>query len=184
MRRLRTTAIVIIVLLALTGAGSAGAGAPYCGITWGSLPKAAETYSVASLLQVTTSRQNCYDRTVFEFTGPANGYRVQYADAVYTDGEGFDVTPYTAGDAHLSVVLLAPVYSTDGTITYNRRTGDHAVNVLRYSTLRDLLYAGSFEGQTTFDQGVRARLPFRVTTWTGADGRGRVAVDVAHRWEQ
>ena len=78
----------------------------------------------------------------------------------------------------------APVHTADGTITYDRRTGDHAADVLRYSTLRDLLYAGSYEGQTTFDQGVRARLPFRVSTWTGADGRGRIAVDVAHRWEQ
>ncbi|GGQ49948.1 AMIN-like domain-containing (lipo)protein [Couchioplanes azureus] len=194
MRRLRSIT-VLIVLLALTGAGSAGAtasrpthrpvaaAAPYCGITWGSLPKAGGTHSVASLLRVTTSRQECYDRTVFEFTGPANGYRVEYVEAVLTGGEGFDVTPYTAGAEHLQVVLLAPVYSTDGTVTYNRRLGDHAVNVVRYSTLRDILYAGSYEGYTTFDQGVRARLPFRVTTSTGSDGHGRITVDVAHRWE-
>ncbi|MFI5492352.1 hypothetical protein [Actinoplanes sp. NPDC051859] len=176
------------MLVALTGAGSAGAAvpraaAPYCGITWGSLPKAGGSLSVNSLLRVTTSRQECYDRTVFEFTGPANGYRVEYLDAVLTGGEGLDVTPYTAGDAHLGVTLLAPVYTTGGTITYDRRLGDHAVTALRYTTLRDLLYAGSFEGYTTFDLGVRARLPFRVTAATGSDGHGRITVDVAHRWE-
>lgn len=182
MRRLRVLT-VLIVLLALSGAGSANAAAPYCGITWGSLPKAVDSHSTASLLRVTTSRQSCYDRTVFEFTGPANGYRVEYTDHVITDGEGLDVTPYTAGGAHLDVVLLAPVYTTSGTITYNKVLGDHAANVVRYQTLRDLLYAGSFEGYTQFDQGVRARLPFRVTTATGSDGHGRITVDVAHYWE-
>jgi hypothetical protein len=184
------------VLLALGGAGATAAtaarpaqpaaqAAPYCGITWGSLPKSVENHSVASLLRVTTSRQTCYDRTVFEFTGPANGYHVSYADAgVFTGGEGFNVTPYTAGGAHLDVTLLAPVYTSDGTITFNRRTGDHIVNVMRYTTLRDVLYAGSYEGYTTFDQGVRARLPFRVTTSVGSDGHGRTTVDVAHRWDE
>jgi hypothetical protein len=140
--------------------------------------------ATAALLRVTTSQQSCYDRTVFEFTGAADGYHVEYADAVHTGGEGLNVTPYAAGDAHLDVVLLAPVYATDGTVTYNRRTGDHAVNVLRYQTLRDLLYAGSYEGYTSFDLGVRARLPFRVTASTGSDGHGRITIDVAHRWDQ
>ncbi|MEV4635935.1 hypothetical protein AB0J80_01150 [Actinoplanes sp. NPDC049548] len=189
MRRLRI--LSVLIMLALAGAGSASAtaaqkaaAAPYCGITWGSLPKSGGALSTNSLIKVTTSRQSCYDRTVFEFTGPVSGYRVEYTDHVITDGEGLDVTPYTAGGAHLDVVLLAPVYTTGGTITYNRVLGDHAVNVVRYQTLRDILYAGSFEGYTQFDQGVRARLPFRVTVSTGSDGHGRITVDVAHQWDQ
>jgi hypothetical protein len=40
--------------------------------------------------------------------------------------------------------------------------------------------AGSFDGQTTYGLGVRARFPFRVFTIAGR--HGRIVIDVAHRW--
>ena len=43
-------------------------------------------------------------------------------------------------------------------------------NVAGFSTFRSVVNAGSFEGQTTYGLGVRARLPFRVFT---IDGRAR-----------
>ena len=49
-----------------------------------------------------------------------------------------------------------------------------------FSTFRSVTNAGSFEGQTTYGLGVRARLPFRVFTIAG--GHGRIVVDVAHHW--
>jgi hypothetical protein len=52
-------------------------------------------------------------------------------------------------------------------------------NVAGFSTFRSITNAGSFEGQTTYGLGVRARLPFRVFTIAG--GHGRIVVDVAHR---
>jgi hypothetical protein len=51
-----------------------------------------------------------------------------------------------------------------------------------YRTFEDLVWAGSFEGQSTFGLGVRARLPFRVLTLEGPGAGSRLVVDVAHRW--
>lgn len=119
---------------------------------------------------------------MFEFNGTAQGYQVRYAAQVPTDGEGVDLAPYTAGPEHLWVTLLAPAYDANNGSTIDARDGDRVANVLRYDTLRDVVYGGSFEGYTTFAVGVRARLPFRVTLLAGPGTHSRIVVDVAHRW--
>ena len=115
--------------------------------------------------------------------GRANGYAVHYGEA-YTEGQGQPMSPITAGGALLAVSLRAPAYDQAHRSTFPHRTGDHVANVTGYRTLRDVVFGGSFEGYTQFDQGVRARLPFRVTVSTGSDGHGRITVDVAHQWDQ
>lgn len=155
---------------------------PYCGITWGSGDKSAGPLSTAPVLSVKTGRYSCWDRVVFEFNGTATGYAVRYRSVVPTEGEGLDLVPYTAGGAYLWVTLRAPAYTATGSPTYSVRTGDHVVNVLRYTTVRDVVYGGSFEGYTTFAVGVRTRLPFRVTLLAGPGTHSRIALDVAHRW--
>ena len=99
-----------------------------------------------------------------------------------TDGEGLDLVPYTAGDAFLWVTLRAPAYDESHTSTIDARNGDHVANVLRYDTLRDVVFGGSFEGYTTFAVGVRARLPFRVLLLAGPGTHSRIVVDIADRW--
>lgn len=189
--KLRGGLVAVAVLLSslLVGAGVARAtgtatatGTPYCGITWGSLDKAAGSLSQAPLLTTRTGRHDCYDRVVFELAGPANGYRAGYGEA-YTEGQGLALSPYTAGGIVLRVVLLAPAYDQNGASTYAHRSGDHVANVLGYRTLRDVVYGGSFEGQTTFAIGVRARLPFRVFVLSGPDTHSRIVVDIAHQWQ-
>jgi hypothetical protein len=167
---------------AATNAASATSttAAPYCGITWGSLPKAAEQMSQAQLLETRTGRHDCYDRVVFEFAGSANGYRVEYGEA-YTQGRGDALSPYTAGGALLNVVLLEPAYGPSG--SYPHASGDHVANVVQYRTLRDVVFGGSFEGYTTFAVGVRARLPYRVFTLTGPGTHSRIVIDIAHQWQ-
>ena len=168
------------------GAGPALAAAtttaPYCGITWGSGEKTAGPLSTAPLLTVETGRHECWDRVVFEFNGSAQGYSVRYSTQVLTDGEGLDLVPYTAGDAFLWVTLRAPAYDESHTSTIDARNGDHVANVLRYDTLRDVVFGGSFEGYTTFAVGVRARLPFRVLLLAGPGTHSRIVVDIADRW--
>lgn len=158
------------------------AAAPYCGITWGSGDKAAGALSTAPVFGVKTGRYACWDRVVFEFTESAKGYSVRYRSQIPTEGQGVDLVPYTAGGAFLWVTLLAPAYTATGSPSFSARTGDHVVNVLPYSTLRDVVYGGSFEGYTTFAVGVRTRLPFRVTLLSGPGTHSRIALDVAHRW--
>jgi hypothetical protein len=163
-------------------APASAAAAPYCGITWGSLDKTGGALSTAPLLTTRTGQHDCYDRVVFEFDGAADGYRVNYGEA-YTEGEGLPLSPYTAGGALLNVVLLEPAYDESHGATYPARVGDHVVNVVRYQTLRDMVFGGSFEGYTTFALGVRARLPYRVFVLPGPGSHSRIVVDVAHRWE-
>ena len=151
--------------------------APYCGITWGSLPKSAGTLSTPSLTNIRTGRHDCYDRMVVDLSGAASGYNVQYVDNVYADGSG-KLIPLTGG-AKLQIIVLNPAYDSSGQSTYPGVTGKAlpGINLTGYQTFRDAKFAGSFEGQTTIGLGVRARLPFRVLTIGN-----RVVIDVAHRW--
>jgi hypothetical protein len=154
---------IAILCLALTVAGGPAVARaqaePSCGITWGSADRAAGPLSAAPLVDVRAGRHECWDRVVFEFDGTARGYSVGYSPVVETDGEGLDLVPYTAGGAHLRVSLRAPAHDANHVATIDARTGDRVVNVLRYDTLRDVVFGGSFEGYTTFAVGVPARLP-------------------------
>lgn len=147
-----------------------------CTLTWGSAGKSSGPLSTAQLFSVATAQQSCFDRLTFEFNGKAQGYSVQYADRILTEGEGRNLVPYTAGGAYLWVTLREP------STTLPPRPGDRAVNVLHSSTMRDVVYGGSFEGYTTLAVGVRARLPFRVTLAAGPGTHSRIILDVAHSW--
>jgi hypothetical protein len=161
-------------------AGPATAKAAACAVTWGSLPEEAGALSTATLLEARTGQHECWDRVVFEFSGPVDGYRVAYGD-VFTDGEGLLLNPYVAGGAVLGVSLRAPAFG-EGQPTFPAATGQHVANVIRYRTLRDVMFGGSFEGYTTFAVGVRATLPFRVFVLAGPGSHSRVVLDVAHSW--
>ncbi|MFC8301248.1 hypothetical protein [Micromonospora orduensis] len=186
------TALAIVLAGLVAGAGNGAAASttatttsasPYCGITWGSAEKSAGTLSSAPLVDVRTGRHDCYDRVVFEFAGPVDGYAVGYGET-WTEGEGLALSPYTAGGALLRVSLRAPAYDDSHVGTLPYRVGEHAANLLRYPTLRDVVFGGSFEGYTTFAVGVRARLPFRAFVLAGPGGHSRIVVDVAHRWQE
>jgi hypothetical protein len=171
-RGLAAAAFLVAAVAGSVGAASADGAtatpAPYCGITWGSLPKVSEPLGAAPLLDVRAGQHDCYDRVVFDFDGPAGGYQVDYADQVYSEGRGEPLT--VAGGARLHVGLHNPA-------------GSPAIpTVAGYRTLRDVVYGGSFEGYSTFAIGVRARLPFRVFTLAGPGTHSRLVVDVAHRW--
>ncbi|MCO1594376.1 hypothetical protein M8C17_04280 [Micromonospora sp. RHAY321] len=193
--RIRTALTALAVVLAgLVAGASNGAAAstttttastlsPYCGITWGSADRTAGALSSAPLVDVRTGRHDCYDRVVFEFAGPVDGYSVGYGET-WTEGEGLALSPYTAGGALLRVSLRAPAYDDAHLATVPYRVGEHAANLLRYPTLRDVVFGGSFEGYTTFAVGVRARLPFRTFVLAGPGGHSRIVLDVAHQWQQ
>lgn len=159
--------------VAATGSAAATAGtsaAPYCGITWGSLPRSTSTMKVTNVSAVRTGRHTCFDRLVIDQRGPATGYDVRYVSQVIQDGSGKPVP--VAGGAKLQVVTRAGATRVPS-----------MPSVSGYTTFRDVKWAGSFEGQTTFGLGVRARLPFRVFTINdSATGTSRLVVDVAHQW--
>lgn len=179
------------VTAAVTGAGLlpavAGAG-PSCAITWGSLPKSAPQMTGAPLAGVRAGHHDCYDRLVVDLAGgPTAGYGVRYIDPPYrADGSGAPL--FVAGGAVLQVVVRAPAYDESGTITVPWRGAGTVIirpdqfDAQGFTTFEDLVWGGSFEGQSSFGLGVRARLPFRVFQLDGPGDGSRLVVDVAHRW--
>lgn len=159
-------AIAAAILLPLTASAST-----HCPTGWGSLPKSVQDLRQGEVDGVRTGRHQCFDRVVVDIDGPPGGYLVRYVDQVTADGSGQTVT--TPGGARLQLTVQNPSYS-------NTRLGTRLANVTGYQTLRSVVYAGSFEGYTTYGVGVRARLPFRVFRIPGS--HGKIVLDVAHKW--
>ncbi|RAX49445.1 hypothetical protein DQ353_10305 [Arthrobacter sp. AQ5-05] len=165
---------------AAPAATPAAVSAPYCGIAWGSLADSVAGYSSATVTNVRTGRHDCFDRMVIDLKGKVKGYDVRYVSAVYTEGQGRLVP--LAGAADLRIVVKAPAYTTSGTPTYYPANRLNVGNVAGYTTFRQVAFLGSFEGQSSFGLGVRARLPFRTFVLIDATGTSRLVIDVAHRW--
>jgi hypothetical protein len=144
------------------------------------LPEASTYRGAGQLTNVRTGRHDCYDRIVFDVKGKPSWLRVHYVQNVYTSGEGALVP--LRGGAKLEIILSVPSYDDAGNSTYNPANRNELTNVAGYRTFRQVADAGSFEGETAIGLGVRARLPFKVSTLTGPGNTGRIIVDVAHSW--
>lgn len=174
--------ILILSVVGLLAApiAPAAAAAPYCGITWGSQPVTLPTHGEGGLVDVRTGRHECFDRVVFDIEGARPSALVRYADQITTDGEGAVVPLH--GGAFLEVVSAVVPGAPDSDDLLGCEVGDEMADVAGYRTLREVAYAGFFEGQVTIGIGVRARLPYRVFTLPGPGTRSRLVIDVAHRW--
>jgi len=184
MRRFALLVSVVGLMVALLA--PAASAAPYCGITWGSLPKAVpDELSPGPVTNARAGRHACFDRLVIDIANNTEptGYTVAYVDEFIQDGSG-DVIPLR-GAADLQIDLHAPAYDGGGDATVGWSAGDDAVNVNGFSTFRQVVFGGTFEGYSQFGLGVRARLPFRVfrlASAPGQDASTRLVIDVAHRW--
>jgi hypothetical protein len=164
---------------------TAGSEFPACAQTrtWGTGTKQSAPYTTAELYNVRAGRHACYDRVVFDVNGADPvGYSVSYVRKVLADGSGQPVP--VAGGAALEVIVHAPDFfaAPGGHQPWREpwRVGQALAGPTRWPALKEVRFAGSFEGQTTFAAGVRARLPFRVFT-LNSDGTRRVIIDIAHR---
>ena len=162
-------------------APAAAADAPYCGITWGSLPKQASAPGGGQLTNVRAGQHACFDRLVLDVSrGRVGSYWVNYVSEVRMDGSGFLVP--LRGGAKLQVTASVPDHDAYYRPTYRPADRAELVDVTGYRTFRQVAWAGSFEATTTVGLGVRARLPFRVFVLAGPGTGSRLVVDVAHRW--
>lgn len=180
----RSLALLISILLGavfLVSTGPAATAAPYCGITWGSLPDTRLIGApTASPTGVRAGQHTCYDRFVLDVRGKIRGYDVRYVSAVRQDGSGI-VVPLR-GAADLQIVAFVPNYDSAGRQVWTPGNRNEILTLTGFSTFRQAAYAGSFEGQTNFGLGVRARLPFRTFILDGPGTGSRLVVDVAHYW--
>ena len=180
-----SAALAVPTIVSAAPANAANVTCPV--VYWGSLPKAADTAGpTETIVNVRTGAHACYDRLVVDITGSGPvGYDIRYVDNVYTEGRG-DVLAL-AGGAKIQIVVHAPNYDIDtGVITYtpiDQAQSQQLTNLVGYRTFRQVAFGGSFEGQTTFGLGVRARLPMRAFVLSGpGTGQQRLVVDVAHQW--
>lgn len=183
----RMLVVVLLAAVALLGGAlpAQATGDPYCGIRWGSLPESEPAATGGTIADVRAGEHPCFDRLVVDLRAAEGGagFFVRYVDQVGAQGSG-DPVPVQGG-AVLQVIVQAPAYDDTYQPTY--QPGDHTqvVDVAGARTLRQVAWAGSFEGQTSIAVGTRARLPFRVLVLPGAPGHpdgARVVVDVAHHW--
>jgi hypothetical protein len=186
LRPIRLLVLTLSAALAAVVLPAPASAAPYCGITWGSLAKAAPGADREMVNDVRAGRHQCFDRLVVDLGGEDtrfSSYDVRYVAQVYEDGRGNAVP--VRGAADLRILLRAPAYDERGNATFDPADDREVVNVAGYTTFRQVAWAGSFEGRTTMALGVRARLPFRVFVLDGVANSGdtpRLVIDVAHRW--
>ncbi len=150
-----------------------------CPSGWTVAPKTSSPMTAATIRGVRTGRHACFDRLVIDIKGSRQtaGYHVDYVGQVTQDGSG-RVVPLR-GAAKLMVVVRAPSYDQRGRSTYRPRNLSEVVDTSAHRTFRQVAWAGSFEGQTTFGIGLRAKLPYRVFTLrTGTNQM--LIIDVAH----
>ncbi|BFV59588.1 hypothetical protein KCMC57_up46920 [Kitasatospora sp. CMC57] len=186
-----TTALAAVILAAGVGAttvpaASAVTAGTACATGWGSLNRQDQTvpYQPQALANIRTGVQECFDRLVVDVPGTSAAnplsYRVHYmgGNAIYQAGSGTPI-PVRGGDV-LEIVVGAATYDpSTWEVVYPGRAGNPlpGVDLTGYRTFVDTRFAGSFEGETQFGLGVRARLPFRVFQLDN-----RLVIDVAHSW--
>lgn len=178
---LMATTLGAAAVPSMAAAAPATQAATACPTGWGSGSKTNGASTGKHVTNARTGRHNCYDRFVVDVPAASAGrlgYSVRYVRQFIQDPSGHPI-PVTGG-AILEVIVNAPAYDLDsGTPTYPGRVGKRlpGVDLTGYRTFRDAKYGGSFEGQSQFGLGLRARLPFRVL-----QRDGHLVVDVAHTW--
>lgn len=178
-------ALGLVAALALTAcnplpsAPPGGTAADCSDVPWGSGAKHAVRMSGSEIVRVRAGSHRCFDRMVIDLrSAPAAGWHVRY-HSVSDPGTGRSVP--LRGGAPLEVVALAPTAPASGPRPFRPANRAEVVDVSGFRTFRQIAFAGSFEGRSTFGIGVRSRLPFRVFAVQGPSGT-KLVVDVAHRW--
>lgn len=165
-----------------TAGGAVGTGAAACSTRWGTGAKGVLPARLTSghLTDVRAGRHACFDRIVLDVDAPltARSYSVRYVRAVRADGSG-DRVPLR-GQAALEVIVAVPAYDSQGRPTYTPRNPRELVATGSLRAVRQVAWAGSFEGQTTLGIGVATRRPMRAFTLR-SDGHHRLVIDIAHR---
>src|SRR3954451_11683694 len=154
MNNIRIRLFVLAVTTALAAIGvtatAQASAAPYCSITWGSLPKPHSASDTDVIDDVRAGRHTCYDRLVVDLGGPGTtfgSYDVRYVPVVLSEGQGSPLP--VRGDADLQIALKAPAYDQPGSPAFAPGHPNEVLGPAGYTVFRQLRWGGSFEGYTT-----------------------------------
>jgi hypothetical protein len=164
----------IFVLVPMLAALAVGAFAVPAGASsWSTAPRVkAGSGLPPELVAVRVGRHDGFDRVVLQLRGSPPGYNVRYVPRVVQDGSGRPVP--LAGSAFIQVVLNANAHDLgSGAPTW---TGPRRITP-GFPALKQLAFAGDFEGYVTFGLGIGQRAGFRVLQLRDP---ARIVVDVAH----
>ena len=161
------------------GPVAGAAAATTCSTPWGTGAKSPTTSSTRTTTGVRAGRHACFDRIVVDGASWAD---VRYVTEVCMDGSGQPVP--LRGRAFLQVLTTSGVDPDTGVPTFLPPASKRAdlVDVSTFRTLRQVAWAGDFEGQLTLGVGVRAKLPFRAFVVRTPGKPPKLVVDVAHGW--
>ncbi|PXY22657.1 AMIN-like domain-containing (lipo)protein [Prauserella muralis] len=156
-----------------------------CAVTedWTLRPDVRQGSSRQPVNQVRIGRHDCFDRMVFDLRGAApTGFEVRYVPVVHAQGSGKPLP--VVGGATLKVIVRSPAQGYGSDAPLLAETGERFYTkqqLAEWRTLRAIRFAGSFEGQSSYAVGVRAKLPMRAFTLLDEQrGVRQVVVDVAH----
>jgi hypothetical protein len=180
LKKKSSAALAALALAAGLGIAAPGPASAACGITWGSLAKATPAQITGPVTNVRSGQHACFDRLVIDLQGERTGYYVRYVPVATQSGSGHAVP--LRGGADLQIEVKSPAYDNHGRATYRPVNRSEIVNTAGYTAFRQAALLGSYEGQTSFGLGVRARLPFRVFALDTPGTGSRLVIDVAHIW--
>lgn len=120
------------------------------------------------VFDVRPGRHECFDQITFDVATTAKvGFVARYVPVATQDGSGFEVP--VAGGAVIQLSIDAP--SPELLVGYGYKAD--------WPALKEIKFAGSFEGMTTFAIGVASVRPFAVEHHPNGDTM-RVVVYIAH----
>ncbi len=129
-----------------------------------------------TLTGVTAATGPCGDRVIFQVAGASSvGYRIGYADQLLGIGSGLPID--VQGTRVLVINLEVPAYDDAGQATYDPKDPKNLVDVSALASVRQVAWAGSFEGHSLVGIGVDTVRPYSVTVVPGQPTR--VIVEIA-----
>lgn len=167
--------IALVAVCALLAAGCSDGGGGLDNASTESKSGESQGSTTALLTSIEVTKEDGYDRAVFEFANHVPGYDVGYVERpIVADGSGDEVAVQGAAvlQVRLEPALDADLTKEDAPRTYFGPT--------RFSpdaqTIVELVRTGGFEAVLTWTVGLKEKAPFAVSTLTDPP---RVVVDVA-----
>jgi hypothetical protein len=120
-------------------------------------------------IRAAAHQQECFDRIVFDFSGPIPGYRIRYVSNPIEDPSGKPAV-IPAGRRYLEIRFEPAQAHNDATLTVPHE------QVLGLPMLKSYRITGDFEGVVTVVLGLDDVVGFRAAELAGPN---RVYIDVA-----